>query len=225
MKSLQNTLDFIREQDARHRDDKVLLLHRPKQADAPAARPPLAPPAEERDARGLTRRLEHGDRRRLGFIGLPSCELAVRVVPRASKAGVAGMRDGALLVRLARRRSTAPPTPSSIDTLARALDFPGAAPRPSPAGRTLADQARPRGTGCRADARARDSCSTLTSSDPADFLIDNADLVADLRRPRAAARAPRRAMIAALPRASVAGFDGPDRLRRAPRTSAATRSR
>jgi cell division initiation protein len=49
VKSLQGTLTFIKEQDARHRDDKVLLLHRPKQAEAPqAASAPLAPPAEER---------------------------------------------------------------------------------------------------------------------------------------------------------------------------------
>lgn len=34
VKSLQGTLSFIKEQDARHRDDKVLLLHRPKQAES-----------------------------------------------------------------------------------------------------------------------------------------------------------------------------------------------
>ena len=49
VKSLQGTLAFIKEQDARHRDDKVLLLHRPKQAETPQATSgPLAPPAEER---------------------------------------------------------------------------------------------------------------------------------------------------------------------------------
>jgi cell division initiation protein len=49
VKSLQGTLTFIKEQDARHRDDKVLLLHRPKQAEPSQATPgPLAPPAEER---------------------------------------------------------------------------------------------------------------------------------------------------------------------------------
>ena len=49
VKSLQGTLAFIKEQDARHRDDKVLLLHRPKQAESPqATSAPLAPPAEER---------------------------------------------------------------------------------------------------------------------------------------------------------------------------------
>ena len=49
VKSLQGTLAFIKEQDARHRDDKVLLLHRPKQAEAPqAASAPQAPPTEER---------------------------------------------------------------------------------------------------------------------------------------------------------------------------------
>ncbi len=49
VKSLQGTLAFIKDQDARHRDDKVLLLHRPKQAEAPqATSAPLAPPAEER---------------------------------------------------------------------------------------------------------------------------------------------------------------------------------
>jgi cell division septum initiation protein DivIVA len=49
VKSLQGTLAFIKEQDARHRDDKVLLLHRPKQAEPPQATTgPLAQPAEER---------------------------------------------------------------------------------------------------------------------------------------------------------------------------------
>ena len=49
VKSLQGTLAFIKEQDARHRDDKVLLLHRPKQAEPPQATAGLlAPPAEER---------------------------------------------------------------------------------------------------------------------------------------------------------------------------------
>ena len=33
--TLNNTLSFVREQDARHRDEKV-LLHRPRQADMPA---------------------------------------------------------------------------------------------------------------------------------------------------------------------------------------------
>ena len=38
VKTLQSTLSFIREQDTRAREDKVLLLHRPKQAEpAPAA--------------------------------------------------------------------------------------------------------------------------------------------------------------------------------------------
>jgi vacuolar-type H+-ATPase subunit H len=35
VKSLQTTLTFLKDQDAKHRDDKV-LLHRPKQADIPA---------------------------------------------------------------------------------------------------------------------------------------------------------------------------------------------
>lgn len=48
VKSLQGTLSFIKEQDARAREDKVLLLHRPKQQEpAPAAGPATAP-AEER---------------------------------------------------------------------------------------------------------------------------------------------------------------------------------
>ena len=49
VKSLQGTLAFIKEQDLRHRDDKVLLLHRPKQAETSQATSGLqAPPAEER---------------------------------------------------------------------------------------------------------------------------------------------------------------------------------
>lgn len=51
--SLQSTLTFIREQDARARDEKVLLLHRPKQADAPATAAPAAVDApDERASQG-----------------------------------------------------------------------------------------------------------------------------------------------------------------------------
>jgi cell division initiation protein len=39
--TLQNTLEFIREQDARARDEKI-LLHRPKQADQPGTALPAA---------------------------------------------------------------------------------------------------------------------------------------------------------------------------------------
>lgn len=49
--SLQGTLTFIREQDAKARDERVLLLHRPKQAEPPAApstTPSLSPPEEPR---------------------------------------------------------------------------------------------------------------------------------------------------------------------------------
>jgi cell division initiation protein len=37
--ALQGTLAFIREQEAKARDEKVLLLHRPKQAEPPATQP------------------------------------------------------------------------------------------------------------------------------------------------------------------------------------------
>ena len=52
---LQSTLTFIREQDARAREDKVLLLHRPKQPEAAGgAAPPAAvnAPPDERASRG-----------------------------------------------------------------------------------------------------------------------------------------------------------------------------
>lgn len=50
--------------------------------------------------------------------------LSVRVIPRASRSGVAGIRDGALLVRL-----NAPPVDGAanlelIEVVARALDVP-----------------------------------------------------------------------------------------------------
>lgn len=53
-----------------------------------------------------------------------TCELRVRVVPRASRAGVAGTRDGLVVVRLA-----APPVDGAanaelIGTIARALGLP-----------------------------------------------------------------------------------------------------
>jgi cell division initiation protein len=48
VRTLQGTLTFIKEQDARARDEKVLLLHRPKQAEAASPSTAPAPPAEER---------------------------------------------------------------------------------------------------------------------------------------------------------------------------------
>jgi cell division initiation protein len=55
VKSLQTSLAFIKEQEAKHRDDKVLLLHRPKQADpasAPAAATGVVVDADERVSQG-----------------------------------------------------------------------------------------------------------------------------------------------------------------------------
>jgi len=53
--SLQGTLSFIREQDAKARDEKVLLLHRPKQADGPLGQPAAhvgTPPEERASSQG-----------------------------------------------------------------------------------------------------------------------------------------------------------------------------
>ena len=50
VKTLQSTLAFIKEQDARARDEKVLLLHRPKQAEPPVALPSAS--AEEKVSQG-----------------------------------------------------------------------------------------------------------------------------------------------------------------------------
>lgn len=53
-----------------------------------------------------------------------ACEIAVRVIPRASRPGVAGMREDAVLVRV-----SAPPVEGAanaevIEVLAHALDLP-----------------------------------------------------------------------------------------------------
>ncbi|MGE0464553.1 MAG: DUF167 domain-containing protein [Vicinamibacterales bacterium] len=53
-----------------------------------------------------------------------TCELAVRVIPRASKAGVAGTRDNAILVRLGAAPVEGAANAELIDTLARALGLP-----------------------------------------------------------------------------------------------------
>jgi cell division initiation protein len=50
VKTLQATLGYIKEQDARARDEKVLLLHRPKQAEPPPIALPAAP--EEKVSQG-----------------------------------------------------------------------------------------------------------------------------------------------------------------------------
>jgi cell division initiation protein len=51
VKTLQNTLAYIKEQDSRAREDKVLLLHRPKQAE-PAPVVPAGPASEEKVSQG-----------------------------------------------------------------------------------------------------------------------------------------------------------------------------
>ena len=55
---------------------------------------------------------------------MAACELAVRVIPRASKPGVAGVRADAVLVRLAAAPVDGAANAELIDTLARALDLP-----------------------------------------------------------------------------------------------------
>lgn len=55
---------------------------------------------------------------------MPVCELAIRVVPRASKAGVAGIRAGAVLVRIGAAPVDGAANAELIETLARALDLP-----------------------------------------------------------------------------------------------------
>jgi uncharacterized protein len=53
-----------------------------------------------------------------------TCELAVRVVPRASKAGVAGTRGHAILIRIGAAPVDGAANAELIDILARALHLP-----------------------------------------------------------------------------------------------------
>lgn len=55
---------------------------------------------------------------------MAGCELAVRVVPRASRAGVAGWRGDAVLVRLGAAPVEGAANAELIEILARALDLP-----------------------------------------------------------------------------------------------------
>ena len=55
---------------------------------------------------------------------MATSELAVRVIPRASKTGVAGTRGDAVLVRLAAAPVDGAANAELIDALARALDLP-----------------------------------------------------------------------------------------------------
>lgn len=55
---------------------------------------------------------------------MADCELAVYVVPRAAKAGVAGRRGEAVLVRLAAAPVDGAANAELLTTLARALDLP-----------------------------------------------------------------------------------------------------
>lgn len=54
----------------------------------------------------------------------PSCRLTVRVIPRAARPGVDGMRAGAVLVRLGAAPVDGAANAELIDTLASALDIP-----------------------------------------------------------------------------------------------------
>lgn len=54
----------------------------------------------------------------------PSCRLTVRVIPRAARPGIDGMRAGALLVRLGPAPVDGAANAELIDTLADALDIP-----------------------------------------------------------------------------------------------------
>jgi uncharacterized protein YggU (UPF0235/DUF167 family) len=53
-----------------------------------------------------------------------ACEFAVRVVPRASPAGVAGTREGAVLVRLGAAPVDGAANAELVATLAQALGLP-----------------------------------------------------------------------------------------------------
>lgn len=55
---------------------------------------------------------------------MADCVLEVRVVPRAAKPGVAGLRAGAILVRIAAAPVDGAANAELIETLARALDLP-----------------------------------------------------------------------------------------------------
>lgn len=55
---------------------------------------------------------------------MPACELAIRVVPRASRAGVAGRRGDAVLIRLGAAPVDGAANAELVDTLARALAIP-----------------------------------------------------------------------------------------------------
>ena len=46
IRTLSTTLEFVREQDARSRDERI-LLHRPRAAELPASMPPIVPKAEQ----------------------------------------------------------------------------------------------------------------------------------------------------------------------------------
>jgi cell division initiation protein len=50
--TLQSTLAFVREQDTRARDEKVLLLHRPKQVEPAQPQAPAVPLPDERVSQG-----------------------------------------------------------------------------------------------------------------------------------------------------------------------------
>ena len=80
--SLRNTLEFVREQEQREREDKI-LLHRPRAADE------RSPMRNGRLCGEWLRETPDG------------VSLAVKVIPRAGVTKIAGTREGRLLIRLA----------------------------------------------------------------------------------------------------------------------------
>ena len=84
IQTLRNTLEYVREQEAREREDKI-LLHRPRIVDRPV-----------RAGSFMSARQGVG--------------CLVRVIPRARKTECTGVRDGALVIRVAAPPVEAPPT-------------------------------------------------------------------------------------------------------------------
>ena len=106
IQTLRNTLEFVREQDVRDREDR-LLLYRPR-GDAESERAPARDsrqrgdrrwPASARVSSGPSRGRRSGTR--VIDDSPAGATIEVRVIPRARKTELAGSRQGALLVRLA----------------------------------------------------------------------------------------------------------------------------
>ena len=121
IQTLKNTLEYVRDQDAQEREERLLLHRRWPTPPEDQSETPSAPSATQQDSWRAKGRGEPPFVIRATGSGV---EIDVRVIPRARRSGLHGIRQGAFLITL-----TAPPVDGAANDalvafLARILGVP-----------------------------------------------------------------------------------------------------